>query len=114
MTEVSVVVSDPWSFVDEQGSNTFAATVLATDGELLLLKLGAQHYVANPRGDEGAYNLIPVSKEQSQEAPPWGRDLWRGDPAALLADIHGLGRPDVCRVEGGYARPDLPRSARIS
>jgi hypothetical protein len=75
VSEVSVVVSDPWSFVDEQGSNTFAATVLASDGDLLLLELAGQHYVANPRGDAGAYNLIPDAEEQSRDAPPWGRDL---------------------------------------
>jgi hypothetical protein len=87
--EVSVVVSDPWSFVDEQGSNIFRATVRATDGETLLLLLSGQHYVATPRRSEG-FSLVPVTDEQSREAPPWGRDRWRGQPAALLADLRDL------------------------
>ena len=89
MRQVSVVVSDPWSFVDERGSNTFAATVLATDGEILLLLLLGQHYVATPRGREG-YTLIPVADEQARGLPPWGSDGWRGHPAALLADLRNL------------------------
>ena len=83
---MSVVVSDPWSFVDAQESNTFTATVRATEGEWLLLLLSGQHYVATPRSSEG-YSLIPVTDEQAREAPPWGRDRWRGHPAALLADL---------------------------
>ncbi|MEJ7796753.1 MAG: hypothetical protein WKF50_14455 [Nocardioides sp.] len=89
MREVSVVVSDPWSFVDDQGSNVLTAEVLSTEGDLVLLELGGGLYVASPRGDAG-YNLIPITEEQSRKAPPWGRDQWRGQPAALLADIRGL------------------------
>jgi hypothetical protein len=84
--EVSVVVSDPWSFVDGQGSNTFTATVRATDGEKLLLLLSGQHYVASPKSSEG-YGLIPVTDDQSREEPPWGSNQWRGHPAALLAEL---------------------------
>lgn len=87
--KVSVVVSDPWSFVNEQGSNTFIAIVRATDGGLLLLEVAGGIYVASPRGSEG-FSLIPVTEEQAREAPPWGRDQWRGHPAAALADIRGL------------------------
>ena len=86
---MSVVVSEPWSFVDEQGSNIFRATVRATDGEALLLLLSGQHSVATPRGGEG-FSLIPVTDEQSRERPPWGRDRWRGQPAALLAALRDL------------------------
>lgn len=87
--ELSVVVSDPWSFVDEHGSNTLTATVEAADGEALLLLLSGQHYVATPRGSQ-SYSLIPVTDKQSREAPPWGADQWRGQPAALLAQLHDL------------------------
>lgn len=89
MHKVFVVVSDPWSFVDEHGSSTFAATVRAIDGDLVLLELAGRIYVASPRGED-AYNLIPTTADHSREAPPWGRDQWRGQPPALLADIHGL------------------------
>ncbi len=82
-----MVVSDPWSFVDEQGSNTFTATVRAAHGDLLLLELAGRLYVASPRGGNGGYGLTPVGDEQAQEAPPWGRDEWRGQPDALLADL---------------------------
>ena len=85
---MSIVVSDPWSFVDERGS-TFSATVRATEGELVLLVLAGQHYVATPR-DGDNYSLTPITEEQSSAAPPWGRDEWRGHPAALLAQIRGL------------------------
>jgi hypothetical protein len=72
VSDVSVVVSDPSSFVNERGPNTFAATVLATDGDLLLLVLAGQHYVANSKGDAGVYSLIPVSG-----GPGMGRaSLW--------------------------------------
>jgi len=84
--EVSVVVSDPWTLVDEQGSNTFTATIVATHGDLLLLLLAGRHYVATPRGSD-AFGLVPVTQEQAGQAPPWGRDEWRGQPAALLADV---------------------------
>lgn len=43
-----MVVSDPWSFVNEQGSNTFIAKVRATDGGLLLLEVAGGIYVASP------------------------------------------------------------------
>ena len=85
----SVVASDPWSFVDDQGSNIFTAEVLSTDGDLVLLALAAGLYVATPRGDTG-YNLVPVTEEQSRGAPPWGRDQWRGRPDAFLAEIRDL------------------------
>jgi hypothetical protein len=84
-----VVVSDPWSFVDDQGSNVFPAEVLSSDGDLLLIELAGGLYVATPRG-ETDYNLIPITEEQSREAPPRGRDQWRGQPAALLASIRNL------------------------
>lgn len=38
--EVSVVVSDPWSFVDDQGPNVFTAHVLGTDGDLIVAGVG--------------------------------------------------------------------------
>lgn len=88
MREVSIVVSDPWSFVTENGS-TFTASVRAIEGEVLLLVLAGQHYVASPR-DGDSYNLTPVTEAQSRGVPPWGRDEWRGQPAALLAQISGL------------------------
>jgi hypothetical protein len=89
--EVSVVVSDPWSLVTDHGS-TFIATVRAREGDLMLLEMEGRLYVANPRGDrdEARYNLIPTTEEHSQGGSPWGRDQWRGQPAALLADIRGL------------------------
>src|SRR4051812_3030151 len=87
--EVTVVVSDPWSFVDDQGSNIFKATVRESEGELLLLTLNGQHYVATPRRGVG-FSLTPVTEEQAQQAPPWGRDDWRGQPTALLADLRDV------------------------
>lgn len=91
MPEVSVVVSDPWSFVTEHGSS-FTAAVRATEGDLLLLEMEGHLYVANPRGDrdEARYNLIPTTEEHSRGGSPWGSDQWRGRPPALLADIRGL------------------------
>jgi hypothetical protein len=88
---VSVVVSDPWSFVTEHGSS-FTAAVRAQEGPLVLLEMDGRLYVATPRGDseEGRYNLVPTTDEHSGGEPPWGSDLWRGQPPALLADIHGL------------------------
>jgi hypothetical protein len=83
---MTVLVNDPWSFVDEQGTGTFIAKVRATDGNLLLLRFAGQHYVATPR-QGGSFSLIPVTEEQSRQAPPWGRDEWRGLPVALLADL---------------------------
>lgn len=88
MREVAVVVNEPWSFVGERG-NKFTASVLATDDHVLLLLLAGQHYVATRRAGD-SYGLIPTTEEQSREAPPWGRDLWRGQPIALLADIRDI------------------------
>lgn len=85
MRKVSVTVSDPWSFTYEHGSN-LTATVRGTDGEFLLLELAGMLYVASPRG-EGAYSLVPTTEDEAREAPLWGRNLWRGQPAALLADL---------------------------
>lgn len=91
MREVSVVVSDPWSFVTEHGS-AFTAAVRATEGDLTLLELAGHLYVANPRGDrdDGRYNLIPTTEDYALHGSPWGRDQWRGHPDALLANIQGL------------------------
>jgi len=75
--------------VDDQGSNVFTAEVLSTDGDVALLELAGGLYVASPRGDTG-YTLIPITEEQSREGPPWGRDQWRGQPPALLANIRDL------------------------
>lgn len=89
--EVSVVVSDPWSFVTEHGS-TFTAVVRAAEGDLILLQMEGRLYVANRRGDtdDARYNLIPTTEDHAQNGSPWGRDRWRGEPDALLADIRGL------------------------
>ncbi len=89
--EVSVVDSDPWSFVTEHGS-TFIAAVRASEGDLLLFEMEGRLFVANPRGDgnDACYSLTPTTEEQSRENPPWGRDEWRGVPAALLAEIRDL------------------------
>ncbi len=81
-----VVVADPWSFVDEKGSNTFTADVIAADSDVMLVRLAGQYYVATPRGDT-AYSMVPVTDAAPESAPPWGRDDWRGHPPALLADI---------------------------
>jgi hypothetical protein len=83
---VSVVVSDPWSFTDENGSNVFQAMVRDSHEDLLLLEMAAGLYVATPRND-GSYSLIPISEEQSAQAPPWGRDEWRGGRSAARAEI---------------------------
>jgi hypothetical protein len=105
--EVSVVVSEPWSFVDEQGSNIFMATVRATDGETLLLLLSGQHYVAAPRGSEG-FSLIPVTDEPSREAP---RGAATGGEASLphswriFATCRHTGR----RRGGAFASASLRR-----
>jgi hypothetical protein len=90
MREVSVVVSDPWSFVTEHGS-TFTAELRATEGDLMLLEMEGRLYVANPRGDreDARYSLTPTTEEHSRN-PHWGRDLWRGQPPALLGEIHAL------------------------
>jgi hypothetical protein len=40
--EVTVVVSDPWEFVDEHGSNVFAATVRDRSEDLVLLEIAGQ------------------------------------------------------------------------
>jgi hypothetical protein len=84
MVEIPVTVIDPWSFVDEHGSN-FIATVRDADGDCLLLELAGGLYVASPRGR--SYSLIPTTENLAQDPPLWGRDLWRGQPAALLADL---------------------------
>ena len=89
MRAVSVVVSDPWTYVDEQGSNVFAATVRETSGDLLLLEMAGTLYVATPR-DSQSHNLTPTTPAKASEGPPWGRDDWRGHPQALLAQIRGL------------------------
>ena len=91
MPEVFVVVSDPWSFVTERGSQ-FTAAVRAHEAHLVLLEMDGRLYVASPRGDsgDGRYNLVPTTDEHSRGEPPWGSDLWRGQPPALLADIRGL------------------------
>jgi hypothetical protein len=88
MREVSVVVSDPWSFVTEHGS-TFTAFVRAADGDAMLLQMGDRFYVASPRGDGGgcAFTLIPTRREHTQREAPWGSDEWRGTPDALLAEV---------------------------
>lgn len=86
MDAVSVVVSDPWSFTAEGGSNVFRATVRARHYDLLLLRLEGALYVARPRG-EHSYSLIPISEEQSAQEPPWGRDEWRGGRSAAIAEI---------------------------
>lgn len=88
--EVTVVVSDPWEFVDERGSNVFAAAVRARSEDLVLLEIAGQLYVANPRGTSDAYSLTPTTAELARGGPPWGRDEWRGQPAAFVADIRGL------------------------
>lgn len=85
---MSIVVSDPWDFVAKNGS-TFTASVRATEGELLLLELAGRHYVASPRDGE-SYSLTPVTEAQSRGVAPWGRDQWRGQPPALLAQISGI------------------------
>ena len=81
-----MVVSDPWSFTDERGSNVLRATVRDSHGDLLLLEMADGLYVATPKND-GSYSLIPVSQEQSAQAPPWGRDEWRGGRSAARAEI---------------------------
>jgi hypothetical protein len=88
--EVTVVVSDPWDFVDDHGSNVFAATVRARSEDLVLLEIAGQFYVANPRGTPEAYSLTPTTAELVRGGPPWGQDAWRGQPTALLANIRGL------------------------
>jgi hypothetical protein len=88
--EVSVVVSDPWSFVNERGANTSTAKVRATDGDLRLLEFADGLYVASPRVNGDGFSLIPITEEQAREAPPWGRDEWRGEAAAAIADIRDL------------------------
>jgi len=85
--EVAVVVSDPWEFVDERGSNVLAATVRARSEDLVLMEIAGQFYVAHPRGTPEAYSLTPTTAELVRGGPPWGRDEWRGQPTALLADI---------------------------
>lgn len=84
MVEIPVTVIDPWSFVDEHGPS-LTAIVREVDGEFLLLELAGGLYVASPR--DRSYSLTPTTERQAQDSPRWGRDLWRGQPAALLADL---------------------------
>ena len=58
--------------------------------DLVLLEIARQFHVANPRGTPEAYSLTPTTAELVASGPPWGRDEWRGEPTALLADIQGL------------------------
>lgn len=88
--EVTVVVSDPWEFGDEHGSNVFAATVRARSEDLVLLEIAGQFYVANHGGTPEAYSLTPTTADLVRGGPPWGQDAWRGQPTALLTDIRGL------------------------
>jgi hypothetical protein len=85
MVEIPVTVIDPWSFVDEHGSN-LRAVVRDADGASLLLELAGGLYVATPR-DDHSYSLIPTTEDHAHDSPLWGRDLWRGQPAALLANL---------------------------
>jgi hypothetical protein len=85
MIEIPVTVIDPWSFVDEHGSN-LRAVVRAADGDSLLLELAGGLYVATPGGDY-SWSLIPTTADHAHESPLWVRDLWRGQPAALLANL---------------------------
>jgi hypothetical protein len=85
MLEVAVTVIDPWSFVDEHGAN-LTATVLERDGEFLLIRLAGGLYVASP-GSPPSYSLIPTTEDRLQDSSLWGRDLWRGQPTALLANL---------------------------
>lgn len=89
MREVIVVVSDPWSFVDERGSNTFTGTVLDVDGSHVLLRIAGVLYVASPRDDQ-SHSLIPTTEEKARAGAPWGKDDWRGESPALLAQLRGL------------------------
>ena len=85
---VLVTVSDPWSFVDENGSNVFEAQVVDSHAELLLVLMRGQHYAAQPRSeDHSAFWLTPVAAPLDSTEPPWGRDDWRGSPTALLAEV---------------------------
>lgn len=88
--EVTVVVSDPWEFVDERGSNVFTAKVRGRAEDLVLLELEGRLYVAKPRGHAEAYSLTPTTEEQARGGPPWGQAQWRGEGRALLADVQGL------------------------
>jgi hypothetical protein len=84
MMEIPVTVIDPWSFVDEHGAN-LTAIVRETHGEFLLVELAGTLYVASPRGR--SYSLVPTTEDHAKGSPLWGRDLWRGQPAALLVDL---------------------------
>jgi len=84
MMEIPVTVIDPWSFVDEHGAK-LTAIVRETDGEFLLIELAGALYVASPGGH--SYSLIPTTEDHAKDSPLWGRGLWRGQPAALLADL---------------------------
>jgi hypothetical protein len=87
--EVTVVVSDPWSFVDENGSNVFSGEVLGVDGSLVLVRIAGQLYVGKPR-DEYSYNLTPTTDAKARLGAPWGWGDWRGGGTALLAQLQGL------------------------
>jgi hypothetical protein len=86
---VTVVVSDPWSFTAEDGSNVFTAGLRASHEDLMLLEMAGGLYVATPRSD-GNYSLIPVTEEQSAQAAPWGREEWRGGRSAPTAEIRSV------------------------
>ena len=84
------MVSDPWSFVDERGSNTFTGTVLDVDGSYVLLRIAGLLYVASPR-DDLSHSLIPTTEGRARTGAPWGKEDWRGgEPPALVAQLHGL------------------------
>lgn len=75
--EVTVVVSDPWEFVDEHGSNVFAATVRDRSEDLVLLEVAGQLYVANPCGTPEGYSLTPTTAELVRGGPESPRVSWR-------------------------------------
>jgi hypothetical protein len=52
--EVTVVVSEPWEFVDERRSNVFTATVRARSEDSVSLEIAGHLYVASPCGTSGA------------------------------------------------------------
>lgn len=75
--------------MDESGSNTFTGTVLDVDGSHVLLRVAGLLYVASPR-DDLSHSLTPTTEEAAGTCAPWGKEDWRGDPPALLAQLRGL------------------------